>query len=149
MYGDTTAIRRLARAMRERADDIRGLADRLAARADGVRWTGLAADAMRRHARDRAVHLRRTARLHDDAADALDRHAREVDRLKELIAAVERRALQLVAAARDRLADLGRGIVGTVAGLLPDAADQALDRFVPPPHGSMAWLDVDLPGLHR
>src|SRR4051812_23947347 len=126
MYGDTTAIRRRAAGLREQADDLRAASVRLAALADAVAWQGLAADAMRRHAHDRAARLRRTAGLHDDAADALDRHAREVERLQDLIAAVEHRVARLLAAA------------GTL-----------LDRFVPPPSGSMDWLSVELPESFR
>ncbi|MCW2774564.1 MAG: hypothetical protein JWN91_2890 [Nocardioides sp.] len=133
MYGDTTTIRALARDLRTRADDIRTEADRLSARADGVDWRGLTADAMRRHAHDRCAALRRTAALHDDAADALDRHAREVDRLKDLIAAIERKVHGLIDAARDKL--------------LPDGLDGLLHRFSPPLPGSRDWLSVDLPGI--
>jgi hypothetical protein len=119
MYGDTRVIRGLARRMRDQADDLRGEADRLVGQAEGVWWTGWAADGMRSRARARGSALRHTATLHDDAAQALERHADEVDRLQELIAWVERR-VQL---------------------------HQLLDRFVPPPHGHRDWLTVDLPGL--
>jgi hypothetical protein len=132
MYGDTTRIRALADALRERAEEIRGLADQLGIRADRVPWHGLAADAMRLHVRGRAAALRRTADLHDEAAAALDRHAHEVDRLKDLIAAIERKARGLLDAATDKLLDV---------------LDGAADRFVPPPPGSLEWLTVDLPGL--
>jgi uncharacterized protein YukE len=132
MYGNTSTIRALAGALRDRAEEIRAAAERLAARADAVRWHGLAADAMRRHAHERAAALRRTAALHDDAADALDRHAREIDRLKDLIAAIERRVCRLLDAARDRL--------------VPDQLEGLFHRFVPPPPGSRDWLSVDLPG---
>lgn len=145
MYGDTSVIRGLARSLRDQAADIRTEADRLVGQADHTHWTGLAADAMRSRARERAATLRRTAALHDDAAQALDHHADEVDRLKELIAAIERRVRQLVDGARDRLADL----TGGLRGMLPDPLDDLLDHFVSPPRGSMAWLDVDLPGLAR
>jgi uncharacterized protein YukE len=130
MYGDTTTIRRLASQMRERADEIRAEAAHLAARADQVDWEGLAADAMRRLAHDRTAALRRTAALHDDAAEALDRHAREVDRVKDLIAAVEHRVRRLLAEA-----------VGGLGGLL--------HHFSPPPSGSREWLTVELPGWLR
>ena len=133
MYGDTTTIRALARDLRERADDLRAEADRLSARADSVSWHGLAADAMRAHAHGRSAALRRTAALHDDAGDALDRHAREVDRLKDLIAAIERKARGIIDAARDRL--------------LPDALEGLVRRFTPPLPGSRDWLTVDLPGI--
>ena len=149
MYGDTTVIRHLARELRDRATDVRAEADHLVARADTVSWSGLAADALRRRTHDRATALRRSAGLHDDAADALDRHAAEVDRLKDLIAAVERRAHSLVDAARDRLADIGHGILDGLEHVLPDAGDELLDRFVPPAPGSREWLGVDLPWLGR
>ena len=133
MYGDTTTIRALARDLRTRADEIRTAADRLSARADHVAWRGLAADAMRGHAHDRSAGLRRTAALHDDAADALDRHAREVDRVKDLIAAIERKVRSVLDAARDRL--------------VPDVLEGLVHRFTPPAPGSRDWLTVDLPGL--
>lgn len=85
MYGNTTSIRALARRLRERADEIRDLAATLTARVDDVPWTGVAADAMRAHTADRVSALLRTAGLHDDAAEAIERHAREVDRLKDLV----------------------------------------------------------------
>ncbi|GAA4368587.1 putative T7SS-secreted protein [Nocardioides caricicola] len=84
MLGDTTRIRALAADLRERAEDIRALAGRLAVSADQVPWEGLAADAMRAAVRHRAAALRRTALLHEDAAEALDRHAGRVDHVKGL-----------------------------------------------------------------
>ncbi len=151
MYGDTTAIRALATRLRERADEVRAEADDLAALAARVPWEGLAADAMRHHARDRAGALRRTALLHDDAAEALDRHAREVDRLKDLIAAIERKVRHLLDAAVDgAVGGAIGGVLGTVRHhLLPDALSDRLRDFDPPLPGSREWLDVDLPGLGR
>jgi hypothetical protein len=149
MYGDTAVIRRLAREMREQADDVRRQADALVARAETVAWRGWAADAMRNQARERGAALRSTAAAHDDAADALDRHAAEVDRLKDLIAHIERRVHRMVSAARDRLASLGTRILAGVRSLLPDPVDETLDQFIPPPSGHIDWLDVELPGLRR
>ena len=140
MYGDTEAIRGLARTMREQGAALRSEAGRLHARADVVPWHGLAADAMRSRVQAQVAALRRTAGLSDDAAAALDRHADEVDRLKALIAEIEQRVMALVAAARDRLARL-------LADVLPDPVDELLARFVPPPPGHRDWLLVDLPGL--
>jgi uncharacterized protein YukE len=138
MYGDTAVIRQLARLMRERADDLRAEADELAGRAETVAWSGLAADAMRRMARQHASGLRSCAQAHDTAADALDHHARTVDRLEELIASIERRALHLLESAAG-------GLAGVVGHVLPDAVDHWARGFDPPPHGSRAWLDVHLP----
>ena len=147
MYGDSGAIRRLADQLRDQARDIRCQADVLVGRAEGVDWQGLAADAVRRRARERAAGLRRTAAAHDAAADALDRHATEVEQLQELIAAIERRARHLVSGARGRLADLGRRLAAGVPDLVPDPIDELLARFEPPPSGDRAWLEVDLPGI--
>lgn len=146
MYGDSNVIRGLARTMRDVALDIRQQADRLVGEAERTHWTGLAAEAMRRNARDRSGELRRTAGLHDDAAQALERHAAELDRLTELIASVEHRVLSLVDAARDRVSDL---VDGGVRHVVPEPLDRLLGHFVPPGHGSRAWLDIDLPGVSR
>lgn len=107
MYGDPDRIRALARALRHRAEQIRAQADRLAARGDTVAWTGQAADAMRARARAGAGGLRRTAALHDDAAHALERHARAVAGTLEEI----ERAEHLVTGALHRLGlHLGRPV---------------------------------------
>ena len=81
-------------------------------------------------ARERALDLRRAATLHDDAADALERHAHEVDRLQRLIEEIEGRARRLVDAARDKVDDWVSGW---------------LDAFDPPPRGSVRWLEVEVP----
>ncbi len=126
MYGDTEVMRRRADALREQASDLRAAADRLVAQADAVAWSGRAADSMRDRIRERSSHLRDVAATHDDAADSLDAHVAEVDRLKEAIAEVERRVGTLLADARD---------------------DEALAGFVPPPAGHRDWLTLTLPGL--
>ena len=139
MYGDTTAIRRLAGDLREQAGEIRTEADRLVARTDAAGWLGQAGDALRERGARAGARAAPLCGLHDDAADALDRHAREVERLQRLIEEIERRVRRLVEAARDRLDDLAAA-VGTWA-------DEWLDRFEPPPPGSRRWLDVEVPGL--
>ncbi len=140
MYGDTDAIRGLARTMRDQGTALRSQADWLLNSAEAVPWEGLAADAMRARVRVQVAAMRRTAELSDEAAVALEQHADEVDRLKALIAAIERKVTALVEAAKDRLA-------GLVSSVLPDPVDELLDRFVPPPPGHRDWLLVDLPGL--
>lgn len=147
MYGDPTAIRALAARLRDQADDLRRQGDALLARSEAVPWLGLAADAMRAHARDRAAALGETARVHDDAAEALDRHADEVARRQALIADLERRAHRLVSDARERLTGLAEGLRTGVDRLWDDPADERLLRFVAPPAGHRDWLRVDLPGL--
>ena len=146
MYGDTEVIRGLARTLREQGHEVMREADRLLRDAESAPWQGLAADAMRQQARSRTRALRHSARLHDAAADALERHATEVERVKAVIAAIEEAVRQLVAAARERLAGIA-GAVSAGLGLSADPVDQLLDRFVPPPPGHRDWLTVDLPGL--
>ena len=134
MYGDTTVVRALAGAMREQAADIHGESAALLARAEAVPWSGRAADAMRLLARDHAAALAASARAHEDAAEALERHAREVDHVKALVAAAERRvqsALDLVG--------------GGVTGLVRSRAAHWLAHADLPPPGHLGWLDVRLP----
>ena len=140
MYGDTSAIRVHARRMRERGGDIRAEANALLRNAEAVPWTGLAAEAMLRLAREHAAELQACAAAHDHAADALERHAREVDHLKDLIANIERRVWAAIDAATS-------GLSGLVGHVVPDPLDRWARSFDPPPHGSRAWLDVRLPDV--
>ena len=86
MLTDTTGIRHLARRMRERAQEIRAEAARVRRRADDVPWQGRSAEAMRRQVAVRLATLSATADLHDDAAEALLRHARAVDAVSAVAA---------------------------------------------------------------
>jgi len=88
MLTDTTGIRHLARRMRERADEIRAEAALVRRRADDVPWRGRAADAMRTQVAVRLTTLAATADLHEDAAEALERHARAVESLTGVAGAV-------------------------------------------------------------
>ena len=134
MYGDTTVVRALARAMREQAADIHGESAALLARAEAVPWSGMAADAMRVLARDHATALAASAGAHERAAVALERHAREVDHMKALVAVAERRV-------RAVLDTVGAG----VTGLLRSRVAHWLAHADLPPPGHLAWLDVRLP----
>lgn len=89
---DPDAIRRLAATMRAQAEEVRDLAGRLVRLLDTTRWTGRAADAARAQAVRRVDDLLAAAALHDRAADALGRHAAEVERCRTLLA----RAVELV-----------------------------------------------------
>jgi predicted phage gp36 major capsid-like protein len=124
MYGDTTTMRKRAGQLREQGTDVRALADRLMAQVAGLSWTGRAAVDMRARIQDRAALLRDCASQHENAAESLERHLAEIDRLKDSIDGTERRA-------RSLLAD--------------DA--QLRDQFSAPPPGHKAWLTVNLPGL--
>ncbi|ROR90969.1 hypothetical protein [Nocardioides aurantiacus] len=146
MYGDTAVIRRLAGQMREQAADLRIEADRLVGSVDAVAWNGGAAEAMRGAMRDFAVRLRAAANEHDDAAEALDAHAAEVDRLKALIAAIEARTRSMIAEAKDRIASAANAVANGLRALASDSFDDVLARFQPPPSGHKAWLNDDVPG---
>lgn len=149
MYGDTEVLRRRVDQLREQAVDIRALADQLVGRTEATGWRGRAADSMRVRVTERATHLRRAATQHETAADSLEKHLLEVETQQEAIAAVERRATDLVAEARTRLGDVRRRNEGAEAGLRvePDPDDVVLDAFEPPPSGHRDWLSVELPGL--
>lgn len=96
---DTRAIRRLAAALRDRAGWVRTEADALVAQTDAVGWLGRAGDALHDRVRGRALALRRSAMLHEEAADALDRHVRAVEGVQDLLEEAGRRALDLLDAA--------------------------------------------------
>jgi uncharacterized coiled-coil DUF342 family protein len=147
MYGDTDVMRKRAGQLREQGVEIRTMADHLVAQTEGISWSGRAADAMRERIRDRATHLREVASEHDTAADSLDKHLHEVDRLKDAIAGLERKATSLVADARTRVARVESYDDPDGVSRTPDSGDQQLAGFVPPPPGHKDWLAVDLPGL--
>jgi hypothetical protein len=92
MYGDTEVMRRHAARLREQGVDLRAMADRLVAQTERAGWTGRAADTLAERIRERATHLRDVAARHDGAAESMEAHLVEVDRLKEAIADAERRA---------------------------------------------------------
>lgn len=116
MYGDTEVMRRRAGQLREQGVDLRALADRLVAQTEAVAWAGRAGDALRDRIRDRAGQLSRAAARHEAAAESLERHVAEVDRLKERISETEQQA----------------------TGLDPAT-------FSAPPSGHRGWLRVSLP----
>ena len=82
---DPDAIRRLATVMHGQADEVRDLARRLVRQLDGTRWTGRAADAARAVSGRRVADLLESALRHDRAAEALARHAAEVERCRSLL----------------------------------------------------------------
>lgn len=96
MLTDTSGIRHLARRMRERAEEIRAEGARVRRRADDVPWQGRSAEAMRSHVAVRLTTLAATADLHDDAAEALERHAGAVDAVAGLAGGLVRRLEDLL-----------------------------------------------------
>jgi chromosome segregation ATPase len=132
MYGDTGVMRRRAGQLREQGEDIRAAADRLVVRSESVPWQGRAADAMRERVKERAAHLRAAARAHDTAAESLERHLAEVDRLKEAVAEAERRVRGDVEDAQHRVS----------AYDAPDTDHRDATTALPPP-GHADWLALE------
>jgi chromosome segregation ATPase len=147
MYGETAAMRKRAAQLREQGTDVRTMADRLVAQLETLDWQGRAAADMRSRIHDRAAHLRDCASQHENAAESLERHLSEVDRLKDSIASTERKASSLVTDARTRIAQLSRQDDPTGVIREPTDSDRLLDQFVPPQPGHKDWLTVTLPGL--
>jgi uncharacterized protein YukE len=108
---DTGAVRHLAAQLTERAAEIRAVAADLARQVTAVPWEGRAADAMRELAGLRLAALARVADLHDDAAEALDRHADAVDATLRLIATVESTVEQTADHAVDSVVDHTIGLL--------------------------------------
>ena len=147
MYGDSTAMRKRAAQLREQGTDVRTMADRLVAQLETLDWQGRAAADMRSRIHDRAAHLRDCANRHENAAESLEHHLSEVDRLKDSIAGTERKASSLVTDARTRIAQLDRQDDPSGITREPTDTDRLLDQFVPPKPGHKDWLTVTLPGL--
>jgi septal ring factor EnvC (AmiA/AmiB activator) len=142
MYGDTVVMRKRAGQLREQGADIRATADQLVARSEAIPWRGRAAEAMRARVKERAHHLRAAAHAHDTAADSLERHLAEVDRLKESIGETERRLTGDLAEARARVEAGARD--SSAAGSVTDR-DRILAAVEPPPAGHADWLSLELP----
>lgn len=123
MYGDPDAIRALARTLTEQGEEVRAQGRRLVGAIAATRWSGRAADAAHALARERLDGLAVCAVRHDDAADALHRHAAEVEHRLAVLARVE-----------DVLGGLVAGGVERVRELVPDLL---------PDRGSPAWPDLD------
>lgn len=147
MYGDPAVMRRRVAQLREQGTDIRAMADRLIAQIESIGWEGRAAADMRARIHDRAAHLRDCAAQHENAAESLTAHLTEVERLKDSIDGLERKAHSLVTDARNRIArQRAQATPGTVT-IDPTDTDRTLDQFVPPAPGHKDWLSINLPGL--
>lgn len=147
MYGDSAAMRKRSAQLREQATDVRAMADRLVAQIESINWEGRAAADMRARVHDRAAHLRDCAAQHDDAAESLEKHITETDRLKDAIADIERKADSLTTDARTRVAQLEAQEPTEGVTVDPTDADRILAQFDPPKPGHKDWLTVNLPGL--
>lgn len=144
MYGDTEVMRKRAGQLREQASELRSLADSLVGQVETITLAGRAVTDLRGRVSDRAALLRQNAEQHELAAESLQRHVAEVDRLKEAIGDSERVAQQKIAEARNRIARLPDGADGV--RVEPAESDRQLDQFEAPAPGHKDWLAVTLPG---
>lgn len=142
MYGEPSQIRRVAERLEARADGVRTEADALWSATQQVAWVSVAAEAMRASAGDRRRELLDVARSYDEAAHAVRAHAAEVQRLLDLIASVERQVRALVGEALERArAATARVLDGVRDALTPgEEADVRLAALPLPPPGHADWL---------
>ncbi|MGH3348394.1 MAG: hypothetical protein ACRDO4_15550, partial [Nocardioides sp.] len=96
MYGEPRKIREVAERLERRAEGLRSEADALHTASEDIAWVSVAADRMREHARDRRDELVQVAREYDEAARKVREHAAEVQRLLDLIGAIERQVRAIV-----------------------------------------------------
>ena len=150
MYGEPRKIREVAERLERRADGLRAEADALHTASEEIAWVSVAADRMRRHARDRRDELVQVAREYDEAAREVREHAAEVQRLLDLIAAIERQVRAIVSEAIDRVKDaVGAVVDGIRDALSPGDEDKRLAETELPPPGHKEWLDIpdQVPGV--
>lgn len=127
MYGDPDTIRALARTLTDQGEEVRAQGRRLLAAVASTRWTGRAADAADARARERVDDLTVCAVRHDEAADALLRHAAEVEHRLAVLARAEAVLGGVVAAGLETAREL---LPDEVLGLLPD-------------RDALSWPDLD------
>ena len=140
------ALRARASALRATASELRRRSAGVASRAGAMAWASRAGDVLREQLTSVASDLGRQARLLDDAADALERHAGAVASVKEEIARVQRTTEALWQRARS----LVSAAVGVVAGAADPASAADLDRARSlvsavrrlPNAGSQEWLTI-------
>jgi chromosome segregation ATPase len=142
MYGDTTRIRARATALRTDATELRARGKTLRAEGDSLTWKSPAADALRERLTSTADELGPRARLLDDAADALERHARQVDEHKASIG----QAMTWLSERRDEALGFLRSAEAGVETVAHEAVSRSRDiasaLASPPAAGSRLWLDL-------
>ena len=89
---EPTRIHAFATRLREEGERVQALGARVAA-LEGVTWRSPAGEAFRERCLEVSAHVRRTARLLEDAADTTDAHARAVATTLDQLAALAGRAL--------------------------------------------------------
>ncbi|WP_331898292.1 hypothetical protein [Lacisediminihabitans sp.] len=83
-------LRARASVLRGNGDEVRARAKSLLAQAESMSWSSSAGDALRAKVRGLALDLGSQAQVLDDAAAALEAHARAVDETKAAIATAQK-----------------------------------------------------------
>jgi hypothetical protein len=142
MYGDTTRIRARATTLRADATELRARARTLRAEGDALSWKSPAADTLRSRLTSTADDLGPRAHLLDEAADALERHARQVDEHKAAIDG----AMKWLTERRDEAVGFLRTAEAGVETVAHEAVSRSRDiasaLAAPPAVGSRQWLDL-------
>jgi len=151
MYGEPHKIREVAERLERRAEQLRSEADELHTASETSPWVSVAGDRMRAHARERRDELLGVAREYDEAAERIRDHAAEVQRLLDLIAAIERQVRAIIGEAVSRIKDAVSAIAGGIKDALTpgDEDDKRLAETPTPPPGHKDWLDMPdvVPGV--
>ncbi len=151
MYGEPHKIREVAERLERRAGQLRSEADELHTASETSPWVSVAGDRMRAHARERRDELLGVAREYDEAAERIRDHAAEVQRLLDLIAAIERQVRAIIGEAVSRIKDAVSAIAGGIKDALTpgDEDDKRLAETSTPPPGHKDWLDMPdvVPGV--
>lgn len=151
MYGEPHKIREVAERLERRAEQLRSEADELHTASETSPWVSVAGDRMRDHARERRDELLGVARKYDEAAERIRDHAAEVQRLLDLIAAIERQVRAIIGEAVSRIKDAVSAIAGGIKDALTpgDEDDKRLAETSTPPPGHKDWLDMPdvVPGV--
>lgn len=151
MYGEPRKIREVAERLERRAEQLRAEADELHTASETSPWVSVAGDRMREHARARRDELREVAREYDEAAEKVRAHAAEVQRLLDLIAAIERQVRAIIGEAISRVKDALSSVANGIKDALTpgDEDDRRLAETPTPPPGHKDWLDMPdvVPGV--
>jgi uncharacterized protein YukE len=129
LFADPREIRAIAERIRRHADAARAHSATIGTHVAQLEWAGIAAGAFRMQARALMGDLRVAARRLDDAADALRRHAANVEHALTSLAKLAIDGIDLGTDVVHTLGDLatnpgnllhdGRALVGDIAGLGP------------------------------
>lgn len=153
MYGEPRRIREVAERLERRATQLRTEAHEFHHACDTSAWVSVAGDRMRAQAGMRRDELTQVARGYDEAAEKVRVHAREVQRLLDLIATIERQVHAIIHEALGRVRDAVSSVAhGLKDALTPgDEEDRRLAETPTPPPGHRDWLAMPdlVPGVVR